>query len=56
MSFQYGDFVALAPALSAADVVTLDRVICCYDDMPALVGRSAALAERLYGVVYPRDT
>jgi magnesium-protoporphyrin O-methyltransferase len=56
MSFQYGDFVALAPALSATDVVTLDRVICCYDDMPALVERSAALAEQFYGVVYPRDT
>jgi 2-polyprenyl-3-methyl-5-hydroxy-6-metoxy-1,4-benzoquinol methylase len=56
MSFQYGDFVALAPRLSATDVVTLDRVICCYDDMPALVERSAALAEQFYGVVYPRDT
>ena len=55
VSFQYGDFVALAPALSVTDVVTLDRVICCYDDMPALVGRSAALADKLYGVVYPRD-
>lgn len=56
ISFQHGDFVALAPTLPAADVVTLDRVICCYDDMPALVRLSAARAERLYGVVYPRDT
>jgi magnesium-protoporphyrin O-methyltransferase len=56
ISFQHGDFVALAPTLPAADIVTLDRVICCYDDMPALVGLSAARAERLYGAVYPRDT
>ncbi|HEV8194411.1 MAG TPA: class I SAM-dependent methyltransferase [Ktedonobacterales bacterium] len=56
ISFQHGDFVALAPTLPAADVVTLDRVICCYDDMPALVRLSAARAEHLYGVVYPRDT
>jgi magnesium-protoporphyrin O-methyltransferase len=55
-SFHHGDFVALAPSLPAADIVPLDRVICCYDDMPALVGGSAALAEQLYGVVYPRDT
>ncbi len=55
ISFQHGDFVALAPTIPAADIVTLDRVICCYDDMPALVGLSAARAERLYGVVYPRD-
>jgi len=55
ISFQHGDFVALAPTIPAADIVTLDRVICCYDDMLALVGLSAARAERLYGVVYPRD-
>src|SRR5262245_31553857 len=42
--FVEGDFVELAPTLDAADVVTLDRVICCYPDMPALVARSAALA------------
>ena len=41
--------------LPAADIVTLDRVICCYDDMPALVSLSAARAETFYGVVYPRD-
>jgi magnesium-protoporphyrin O-methyltransferase len=52
----HGDFVALAPRLPPADLVTLDRVICCYDDMPALVRLSARLARRRYGLVYPRDT
>ena len=51
-----GDFVALAPELPPADIVTLDRVICCYPDLPALVGLSAAHARRVYGLVYPRDT
>ncbi len=51
-----GDFVAIAPGLDAADLVSLDRVICCYADMPALVGRSATLARRRYGIVYPRDS
>src|SRR6478752_4840168 len=51
-----GDFVALADRVEPADLVALDRVICCYPDMTALVGRSAALARRRYGVVYPRDT
>ena len=45
----------VAPRLASADIVTLDRVICCYDDMEALISASAARAERLYGVVYPRD-
>lgn len=53
--FRHGDFVALAPELAPADVVTLDRVICCYHDMPGLVGRSVERARRLYGIVYPRD-
>jgi len=50
------DFVAVAAELEPADLVALDRVICCYSDMAALVGRSAALARRRYGVVYPRDS
>ncbi len=50
-----GDFVALADGLEGADLVTLDRVICCYPDVRALVDRSLARAKRLYGLVYPRD-
>jgi Methyltransferase domain len=54
-SYREGDFVAIADEIEPADVVTLDRVICCYPDMPALVGRSADRARRLYGLVFPRD-
>jgi magnesium-protoporphyrin O-methyltransferase len=39
-----------------ADIVTLDRVICCYPDMEKLISLSAARARKLYGLVYPRDT
>ena len=56
VTFRYGDFVAVAPSLPSADVVTLDRVLCCYHDMRALVAASASHAGRLYGVVYPRET
>jgi magnesium-protoporphyrin O-methyltransferase len=56
LSVRAGDFVALAADLPPAGIVTLDRVICCYPDMPALVAQSAAKAAKLYGVVYPRDT
>jgi Methyltransferase domain len=52
---QTGDLVALAPDVPAADVVTLVRVVCCYDRMPELVGRSADHARRMIGLVYPRD-
>jgi magnesium-protoporphyrin O-methyltransferase len=54
-TFRYGDFVELAGSVDSADVVTLDRVVCCYDDWEALVGRSTERARRLYGLVIPRD-
>lgn len=56
MQFHHGDFVDLAPQVGAADIVTLDRVVCCYPDMEALVRLSAARARGAYGLVYPRDT
>ena len=52
---RFGDFVDLAHEVEAADIVTLDRVICCYHDVERLVGLSSAKAKRTYAVVYPRD-
>ncbi len=56
ISFLHGDFVALAPGVEPADIVTLDRVLCCYDDAESLVALSCARSKRLYGLVYPRDS
>jgi len=53
--FVKGDFVTNALAVPEADIVTLDRVICCYGDMEALVRASTTKAKRLYGAVFPRD-
>ena len=53
--FVRGDFVQVARDLPTADVVTLDRVICCYPDMDLLVGNAALKTRRLFGAVYPRD-
>ena len=50
-----GDFVGHADEIDAADIVTLDRVVCCYPDADALVTAAAAKAKRLYGLVLPRD-
>ncbi len=54
--YHRGNFVELADEIEAVNIVTLDRAICCYPDMPVLVGASAKLAQNLYGLVYPRDT
>jgi SAM-dependent methyltransferase len=55
VEFVQGDFVSVAESIPAADIVTLDRVICCYHDMQQLVSRSAEKARAVYGAVYPRE-
>ncbi len=54
--YRHGNFIDLADQIPEADIVTLDRVICCYPDMEHLVSLSAARARKLYGLVFPRDT
>ena len=55
IEFVEGDFVRRAAAIDPADIVTLDRVICCYPDAEGLVGLSAARVRTAYGLVLPRD-
>lgn len=56
VAYLQGDAVELAPELPMADLVTLDRVLCCYPDMPALVEASASRAATSWGVVFPRES
>jgi magnesium-protoporphyrin O-methyltransferase len=41
--------------LAPADIVILDKVICCYPDAEALVEGSARMARRVYAFTIPRD-
>lgn len=50
-----GDFVELASNVAPADVVTLDRVVCCYPDANALLLHAGKRARRFVGLVWPRD-
>ncbi len=54
MRFVHGDFVEAAPTLPDADVVTLDRVVCCYPDYERLLKASAARCRRWYALSVPR--
>jgi tRNA1(Val) A37 N6-methylase TrmN6 len=49
-----GDFVDLVPPLTA-DIVALDRVVCCYPDYVGLLERGAASARRTLALSFPRD-
>jgi len=55
IEFVDGDVVRQDAPIDAADIVVLDRVICCYPDVRALVSLSAMRARSLYGLVLPRD-
>ena len=49
------DFVDASAELEAADVVIMNRVICCYPDMPRLAGAAAERTRELLVMSYPRE-
>jgi SAM-dependent methyltransferase len=53
--FVHGDFVGIASQFLAADIVTLDRVVCCYPEYGRLLDESARHAARCVALSYPRD-
>jgi 2-polyprenyl-3-methyl-5-hydroxy-6-metoxy-1,4-benzoquinol methylase len=53
--FVLGDFALIAGTLPDADVVTLDRVVCCYPDVEALLRAAATRTRQLLAFTYPRD-
>jgi hypothetical protein len=50
-----GDFVREGDNIPAADVVVMNRVVCCYPDADALVGAAADHARRLLVMTFPVD-
>lgn len=50
------DFADATGELEAADVVIMNRVICCYPDMPRLAGAAADRTRELLVMSYPRET
>jgi len=55
ITFIHGDFVDAADQVPVADIVTLNKVVCCYPDFEALVTKSAARARKYYALVFPKD-
>lgn len=54
--YQTGDFVALHETAPSADVTVLDKVLCCYENVRALIAASTAKTSRVYAVSYPRES
>ncbi len=53
--FVLGDFRAVATSLEQADVVTLDRVVCCDPDFASLLPLAVGRARHTLGLSFPRD-
>jgi magnesium-protoporphyrin O-methyltransferase len=50
-----GDFVQLAGRLPEADIVILDKVVCCYPDWQAMLDVAIARSRRVIALTYPLD-
>ena len=50
-----GDFVREAATIPEADIVVLDRVVCCYPHVDAHVGAAAEHARRFLFLIFPVD-
>ncbi len=56
VKFIQADFTDVASDLPQADIVTLDRVVCCYADFSSLLTAAAGRSRRLLAMTYPRET
>jgi SAM-dependent methyltransferase len=55
IEYRYGDAVEVLPLLPKVEVVTLDRVVCCYPNLAELLTAAGDRAIRLVGLVHPAD-
>lgn len=55
VNFIHADFTDVADQLREADIVTLDRVVCCYPDFRRLLNAAAEHSQRALALTYPRE-
>jgi magnesium-protoporphyrin O-methyltransferase len=55
VTFVEGDFLRIGDDLAPADVVTLDRVVCCYPLYEPLLAEALRHANHCIALSYPRD-
>jgi SAM-dependent methyltransferase len=55
VNFIHADFTDVADDLPKADLVTLDRVVCCYPDFRRLLAAAAEHSQHALAFTYPRE-
>lgn len=53
--FIHADFTNISAELPKADIVTLDRVVCCYPDFRSLLKGAAEHSRSALALTYPRE-
>ncbi len=56
VEFIHADFTDVAAGIHEAEVVTLDRVVCCYPDFRGLLKAAAGRSRGALAMTYPRET
>ena len=56
VKFIHADFTDVAAELPQADVVTLDRVVCCYPNFRELLKSTSEHSRKAIALTYPRET
>ena len=56
VDFIHADFTDIARDIPKADIVTLDRVVCCYPDFRGLLTAAAEHSQKALALTYPRET
>jgi len=54
MTRQFGDFVDVQDELESADIVVLNRVVCCYPFMERMMNAAVSKTDKHLGLVFPR--
>ncbi len=54
IDYKLADFVDIHPQIEMHDIVTLDKVICCYPFVDELLNASLSKAKKYYALVYPQ--
>lgn len=55
VTFVHADFTDVADELPGVDIVTLDRVVCCYPNFRTLLHAAAGHSRRALALSYPRE-
>lgn len=55
VDYRHADFALDDGQVDSAELVILDRVICCYPDLDSLLGKAATRASNLLAISYPID-